>query len=242
MKRFILVLCLIVITCEDKTEAIPLKADFSVKNSKGSRPLTVSFHNNSTPSSSVISWEWDFGDSTYSSEKNPIHVFNKMGKYSVKLTVYNVEGDSSTIYKVDIVDVQGIYLVHLVDEFKVELSLRGSWLYANFVYTLQNIGDFNIGGWDIAFQPLEYKGIQGWKNHSYKRYDSVRLTEWMKPGDTITTKTTADFTLTAQDYFREFWGNCDSIAVVEFEIVNPSGKFQSKINNYVSISNFTLDR
>ena len=42
-----------------------------------------------------IAWEWNFGDGTVSSEKDPIHVFEKAGIYEVKLTGFDIYGCSS---------------------------------------------------------------------------------------------------------------------------------------------------
>gem|GEM_PF-4537706 len=37
---------------------------------------------------SVINqWAWNFGDGSTSSEKNPVHVYNDPGQYTVSLTV-----------------------------------------------------------------------------------------------------------------------------------------------------------
>ena len=40
-----------------------------------------------TNSSEVISWSWDFGDGTYSSQQNPVHTYESTGLFRVKLTV-----------------------------------------------------------------------------------------------------------------------------------------------------------
>jgi gliding motility-associated-like protein len=41
-----------------------------------------------------IAWEWDFGDGTKSTEKDPIHIFSQAGLYEVKLTGYDPFGCS----------------------------------------------------------------------------------------------------------------------------------------------------
>jgi PKD repeat protein len=38
------------------------------------------------------SWKWNFGDKTYSTQKNPVHKYTKAGKYTVSLTVKNSKG------------------------------------------------------------------------------------------------------------------------------------------------------
>ena len=40
---------------------------------------------------SLISWDWDFGDSTKSLERNPIHTFKEAGKYNVCLTINSLD-------------------------------------------------------------------------------------------------------------------------------------------------------
>lgn len=40
----------------------------------------------------IISWSWEFGDGTSSSEKDPIHIFQKEGIYEVTLTGFDVFG------------------------------------------------------------------------------------------------------------------------------------------------------
>jgi PKD repeat protein len=68
---------------------VPL-ADFYA-DSTGCAPLFVQFTNTSLYGESYI---WDFGDKTYSTEKNPSHTYYTPGNYIVKLTVTNVAGQS----------------------------------------------------------------------------------------------------------------------------------------------------
>ena len=44
----------------------------------------------------TLSYQWDFGDGTTSTEKNPSHVFNKRGTYTVMLTVTSSDGCIAT--------------------------------------------------------------------------------------------------------------------------------------------------
>ena len=56
----------------------------------GTAPLRVTFTDLSE--NDPASWEWNFGDSQVSTEKNPVHVYEKAGKYTVSLTVKNSAG------------------------------------------------------------------------------------------------------------------------------------------------------
>jgi gliding motility-associated-like protein len=40
----------------------------------------------------AVTWTWEFGDSDKSNQQNPIHYFNDIGEYRVKLTVTNIAG------------------------------------------------------------------------------------------------------------------------------------------------------
>ena len=70
-----------------------LVAAFSASPTSGAAPLGVIFTDNST--GSPASWTWAFGDGNTSTEKNPVHVYNKTGQYTVSLTVNN-SGSIST--------------------------------------------------------------------------------------------------------------------------------------------------
>ncbi len=61
----------------------------SVSLSGGNIPLVVNFSSVGTadPDGQQLQYNWDFGDGTSSTEKNPSHVYTKVGTYSAVLTV-----------------------------------------------------------------------------------------------------------------------------------------------------------
>jgi PKD repeat protein len=65
-------------------------ADFEPDTS-GCTPFTVKFLNKSAYGESYI---WDFGDNVYSTEANPTHTYYVPDNYIVKLTVFNITGQS----------------------------------------------------------------------------------------------------------------------------------------------------
>lgn len=71
---------------------IPLVANFSASPLTGNPPLSVQFVDNSegTPTK----WRWNFGDGSYSSEMNPLHVYGGIGRYTVTLEVENNDNTS----------------------------------------------------------------------------------------------------------------------------------------------------
>ncbi len=78
------------------TVIVLAQPEFSASPTSGKTPLTVSFTDQST--GSPTSWNWNFGDGTYSTEKNPLHIYKNPGKYSVTLTL-NETGNSNKVTK-----------------------------------------------------------------------------------------------------------------------------------------------
>ena len=75
-------------------------AEFTATPTVGCEPLTVSFTDQSTQYSPIISWSWNFGDgSPINSTTSPTHDFLASGSYDVELTVTDSIGCISTITK-----------------------------------------------------------------------------------------------------------------------------------------------
>ena len=68
------------------------KPSFTADVTSGVSPFIVNFTDTST--NSPVSWEWDFGDGTTSTEQNPIHWYAP-GLYTVSLTVGNNGGNTT---------------------------------------------------------------------------------------------------------------------------------------------------
>ncbi|MCL6275559.1 PKD domain-containing protein [Muricauda sp. 2012CJ35-5] len=59
----------------------------------GNAPLEVSFTgSNSTDDNAIVSYTWDFGDGSSSSEENPVYTYQFAGTFDVVLTVEDAEG------------------------------------------------------------------------------------------------------------------------------------------------------
>lgn len=75
-------------------------------HSKTIRPNDkIQFQNISFPLSSVHKYEWDFGDGSTSTERDPIHQYMNSGTYSVRLIVKAANELSDTITKIDAINV-----------------------------------------------------------------------------------------------------------------------------------------
>lgn len=60
-------------------------ANFTANPTNDTAPLTVYFTNLS--SGNITGWSWNFGDGSKSTDKNPTHLYNTPGTYTISLTV-----------------------------------------------------------------------------------------------------------------------------------------------------------
>lgn len=98
-------------------------ADFTATPLTGYHPLSVQYTDQSTSSSGIITWAWDFGDSQTSTEKNPEHVYSYPGYFEVKLTVTDASG-TDTVIKQDYVKVNAVGSVQKLFYITVQPSLK----------------------------------------------------------------------------------------------------------------------
>jgi len=89
----ILLLVVLFFSC-DKTDPLPIsKADFSISTIAPEIDIPVKFDNLSF--NSAI-YKWDFGDGTFDSlTVSPEHTYTDPGSYTVKLTAYTEDGQTS---------------------------------------------------------------------------------------------------------------------------------------------------
>jgi PKD repeat protein len=84
-------------TATDPILNIPPVAGFSYSPQYPEESLTVSFFDESSDSDgNIVSWNWDFGDGSTSTDQNPSHEYLENGYYTVSLTVEDDSGDEDT--------------------------------------------------------------------------------------------------------------------------------------------------
>lgn len=102
------------------TVLTPLRAPvaaFSASPISGYSTLKVVFTDKST--GSPTSWNWNFGDGTSSTTRNPVHTYNKVGKYTVILTVKNAKGINK-ITKSNFITVNSAIVTDVVCKMKID--------------------------------------------------------------------------------------------------------------------------
>jgi len=128
---------------------IPPVAAFIASPIRGPAPLAVQFTDQST--GEITSRNWDFGDNDTSTDKNPSHIYNNDGNYTVSLTVHGPEG-SHTETKVDYVKVRSgvISAMPWIPLLLLQESPPASWV------TIMNEnfeGVFPSGSWQVLDDP-----------------------------------------------------------------------------------------
>ena len=131
-------------------------ADFE-PDTAGCTPLVVQFRNMSENAGSYL---WDFGDKTFSSEKNPTHIYDFPGDYIVKLTAKNIAGQSSHNRLITVFQrpaaVFNVYPTEVVNNSQVvvftNLSFNGvSWIW--------DFGDGNTSIEESPWHKYDFEGI-----------------------------------------------------------------------------------
>ncbi|KPA11780.1 secreted protein containing PKD domain protein [Candidatus Magnetomorum sp. HK-1] len=115
------------------------EASFSCTPTNGLPSLSVQFNNQSV--NQITQYRWDFGDGTYSSQKNPIHTFSMPGNYTVSLTVTG-PGGTNILTKPNGITVQSEYI-----NFKSNIQAGPSPLTVSFMDTSKG---YTISHWDFG--------------------------------------------------------------------------------------------
>ena len=82
------------ITINYDISVTPPVASFTSNVTSGTAPLTVGFTDTST--NSPTSWNWSFGDGTFSTTQNSIKLYSTAGNYVVTLNATNAGGSNTT--------------------------------------------------------------------------------------------------------------------------------------------------
>lgn len=84
---------------EDEDEIAPLLAWADSDVDEGKAPLTVKFMADVEGGKAPLTYKWTFGDGTPdSNEANPVHVYEKPGRYQADLEVKDSSGDEDADY------------------------------------------------------------------------------------------------------------------------------------------------
>ncbi|HRG68403.1 MAG: peptidylprolyl isomerase [Saprospiraceae bacterium] len=104
MNRFFL----LIVTALLASSCSKTKTVFSLEGNQVKLPSKALFVNNSQESDR---WEWDFGDGTRSTEKNPKHLYVKSGIYQVVLKSFHGKKMNQMQQKIEVLPPDGCYVL-----------------------------------------------------------------------------------------------------------------------------------
>ena len=148
-----------------------LTATFTATPVSGIEPLAVQFTDQT--SGGPDSWQWDFGDGTFSSDQHPSHLYNAPGLYDVFLRVGNPAGEDSVLRR-GLITIDTAY-ADLVGEVWDVGARPGFDLFFEYAWT--NIGTVPAENCTLLIVPPaqmmiygvspDYIGTGTYNGHSY---------------------------------------------------------------------------
>ncbi len=210
-------------------------ADFSFSPNSPREGETVSFTSNaSDPDGSIQSYQWEFGDESSGSGSNPTHTFDSEGSYTVRLTVEDNQGASSSATRT--VDVQENRSPSVDFSFSPESPRAGNAVSftANATDPDGSIQEYR---WDFGDGSTASGSSVDYSFDSKGSY-SVRLTVEDGQGATSSQTRTVD----VRQQFTQV--TIEEVVVVDFPFTNDSGQgwdFNSGPDPYFTAYNVTDD-
>jgi len=180
-------------------------ADFSISDTTGCAPLTVSFTNLSTSDSSNTQYYWfcydDKGQIAFTADqKNPVFTFDNSGTYTVMLTTSNAHGRKDSVIKYNCISISyqpeaefdAIPDVALWSETDGSIYFQVQGDTTSFDNNMRFYWDFGDGNTDSSSFALE---------HSYSSWGDYEVTLSMFTSDGCNSSITHTVTLEADLVF-----------------------------------------
>ncbi len=111
---------------------------------------SMQFQDLSIAAGGISSWDWSFGDGTYSSEQFPVHTYQSGGYYEVCLTISDSSGSCQDTYCAEIYvgewnpDCEAYFYYYPAD------TMGGGWNMNNIQFIDASIGDPNSWFWEFG--------------------------------------------------------------------------------------------
>jgi PKD repeat protein len=157
--------------------------DFTGTPTSGSAPLNVSFSDLSI--NNPVTWNWSFGDGTFSILRDPVHTYALPGNYTVSLTVANPRG-SSTKTLPEYITVSGFHVTDFIGSptfGSSPLTVQFTDISYGFKEPVTYLWDFGDGGTSTMRNASHTYTTTGYHSVSLTVSDSRRQTVTViKPG------------------------------------------------------------
>lgn len=137
----------------------PLAAFDNIPKTADCPPIAVNFMDTSL--TNIVSWEWDFGDGTTSTQQHPSHLYTIPGLYDVRLIVRNSSNCIDTVFKQDVVHVKGPYgtFTFNPDTGCIPTAVTFVAKATNTASYTWDFGDGNIGSSDSLVHVYQRSGV-----------------------------------------------------------------------------------
>lgn len=144
----------------------PPVADFTTLTTSGCFPLRVQFTDLSTPGNgnTNVSWLWDFGNGTTSTQQNPVNVYTTAGSFTVTLKVTNDKGCTKTISRPNYIVITPGVKASFNNTLPVVCSAPADITFFNNSTgppTLSYLWDFGDGNTSVQFNPVHTYATNG---------------------------------------------------------------------------------
>ena len=192
----------------------PLSANFAPNITQGCAPLSVTFQDSSASGSPIISYEYDFDDTSTGSSDSVSHVFTTPGEYDVTLIIENENGCKDTSFPVQI---------QVGDSIDVDLSVSPSTVcIGDTVVITDATGDARID--DYHFATDENRGSESCPGDSIQQWSYFNetglhdITFYANYNGCVSEKVFSDVVTVKGPSSNFKWsGNCASPTEINFE-------------------------
>jgi gliding motility-associated-like protein len=114
---------------------------------------TVTFNNNTATMGTYL---WDFGDSTYSTDYSPVHIYAGVGDYTVQLIVVDTAGCVDTVRRV--IEIKPTSFVYIPNTFTPNGDSKNE-LFTVYCYNVASVQGEIFDRWGVKI--YEWKGLNG---------------------------------------------------------------------------------
>lgn len=152
------------------------QAGFTAMPPEGYLPLTVQFNNSTT--GIATDYQWDFGDGNMSVDAHPVHVYDSVGVYTVKL-IANGPGGADTLSRAD-------YIIVSYEPPKADFNADSTLSQPPLTVQFEDRSTGDITSWLWDFGDGDTSHVQN-PRHTYTYEDSFTVSLTVTgPGGTNT--------------------------------------------------------
>lgn len=166
--------------------SVNFKADKEI----GCNSLTVHFTDD-IQASPITKWYWEFGDNTFDSVQNPVHTYNQIGNYTVKLTATRNYIVSVSKTKTDFIKIYDIPVVNF--------SATDTVFSTSFSYLFSSATSLDTSGYIYTWKFGDNDSSSGSKAiHNYKAAGTYSVFHQVKSNYGCMNDTTKEIIVTSK--------------------------------------------